>query len=352
MHHYRKLQELLNTHPVGAPFSEEYLEILRILFRPGEVELALKLSFKLKRVTEIAQETGIAREELVQKMEDMANRGVILAKKTAGEPAYALLPNYPGLFEYPVMKGVDPATERRLAELWHAYYMKEMAAELAAAVPPWNRVLPAEEAIPTEIEILPYEAATEMMSKSEAISLGNCPCRTLGQKCSRPKDVCLAFDGAARFLAERGMARFIDLEEARQVLKKAEEAALVHTASNNAERLLFICNCCPCCCHFLRLVTEHNYRHALAHSSYEARIDTGECTGCAICVEERCPAGALSMEEDVARLDPEKCLGCGLCVSACPTSAITLVKRKEYTSPPANVNELMSLIASSKQQKR
>jgi hypothetical protein len=37
MHHYHKLQELLNAHPVGAPKSEEFIEILKILFQPGEV---------------------------------------------------------------------------------------------------------------------------------------------------------------------------------------------------------------------------------------------------------------------------------------------------------------------------
>lgn len=185
MHHYHKLQELINTHPVGAPSSEEYLEILKILFHPEEVELATRLSFKLKKASEIAHETGIDREELIKKMEAMANRGVILAKKVAGEPAYALLPNYPGLFEYPVMKGADPVTERRLAELWHAYYMKEMAAELAAAVPPWNRVLPAEEAIPTEIEILPYEAATEAprcLALSALLYEPHCNQKFCGQK--------------------------------------------------------------------------------------------------------------------------------------------------------------------------
>ena len=37
MHHYHKLQEIIDSHPMGAPKSEEYLEILRILFHPDEV---------------------------------------------------------------------------------------------------------------------------------------------------------------------------------------------------------------------------------------------------------------------------------------------------------------------------
>jgi len=30
MHHYHKLQKKLDTHPIGAPRSEEFLEILKI----------------------------------------------------------------------------------------------------------------------------------------------------------------------------------------------------------------------------------------------------------------------------------------------------------------------------------
>jgi transposase InsO family protein len=29
--------------------------------------------------------------------------------------------------------------------------------------------------------------------------------------------------------------------------KKAEDAGLVHTGNNSADRVLFLCNCCPCC---------------------------------------------------------------------------------------------------------
>lgn len=348
MHHYHKLQELIGSHPVGAPKSEEYLEILKILFRPEEVELAAVMDFKLRKAGEIAEKAGIPADHALEHLEEMADRGVVLAKQLGGEPAFALLPNYPGLFEYPVMKGTDPATERRLAELWHAYYMKDMAAELALANPPWNRVFPAEEALTDDIEILPYEVASKMMEKNEVIALANCPCRTLAKNCDKPLDVCLAFDGAARFLAERGMAKTITLEEAREVLKKAEEAGLVHTGNNNAERLIFMCNCCPCCCHFLMLITKHNYTEGLARSSYQAKLNADECIGCSICADDRCPVGAFTKEDDVAVLDVGKCIGCGLCVSTCPTSAITLEKRADYQPPPANVGELTRMIVANK----
>lgn len=352
MHYYHKLRDILGTHPVGAPESGEFLEILKILFRPEEVELAVHLDFKLKKAGEVAREAGLDPGDVPGMLEAMADRGAVLAKKVDGEMAYALLPNYPGLFEYPFMKGMDAETQQRLARLWHAYYMKAMAAELASANPPWSRVFPAEEALPEEYEILPFEVASRMIAGAGTVALANCPCRISAGNCSKPLDVCLSFGGAARFLEERGMARIISLEEALEVLKRAEKEGLVHTGSNNADRLIFMCNCCPCCCHFLRLITDHNYTDALAKSSYRASLNSTECSGCGTCAEERCPVKALTMEGDAAVLDAGRCIGCGLCVSTCPTGALTLVKRDDYRRPPATAAELAGMIAANKQKAR
>ncbi|MFZ5644827.1 MAG: ATP-binding protein [Bacillota bacterium] len=348
MHHYHSLQRILDAHPMGAPMAEEFMEILKILFKSEEVELAVALDFRLKKLSEVAERAEVPAEEALKKLEEMANRGSILAKKLDGEPAYALLPIYPGLFEYPIMKGMDSETQKRLAELWHAYYMKAMAAEIASAKPPWNRVFPAEESLTEEYEILPYEVVSEMMKKVETIAVANCPCRVSTGRCDKPLDVCLSFDGAARFLSERGMARIITREEAAEVLKRSEEAGLVHTGSNMADRLVFVCNCCSCCCHFLRLITEHNYTGGLAKSSYIASLETSDCSGCGVCAGERCPVKAIAMVNGFAELSPEKCIGCGLCSTTCPIGALKLTKRENYQVPPATAGELVKLIVSGK----
>lgn len=345
MHHYHLLQEKLDRHPVGAPASEHYLEILKLLFPAGDIELAILLDFKLQPVDKIAEKAGMQPADAESKFEAMADRGAILAKKIDGKNVYALLPNYPGLFEYPLMRGGNPDLQIRLGHLWHAYYMDAMAEELGSAHPPWMRVLPAEEAFTQEIAILPFEQASRMMASTRSIAVGSCPCRISEGKCDKPLEVCLSFDGAAEFLSERGIARQISLAEAIAILELAEQSGLVHTGSNNQQNLVFICNCCPCCCHMLRLITEHGFPEGVAKSSYEAEIEPDECTGCGICVEDRCPVEALTLDDDIAVLDKSLCIGCGLCVSQCPTEAIRLVNRPDYVEPPQSLNELAAKVA-------
>ncbi|MBC7339312.1 MAG: 4Fe-4S binding protein [Firmicutes bacterium] len=54
-----------------------------------------------------------------------------------------------------------------------------------------------------------------------------------------------------------------------------------------------------------------------------ARVDTGRCTGCGLCLPS-CPAGAISQDEvGPVTVDAQKCQGCGLCGSICPQFALS-----------------------------
>ena len=45
------------------------------------------------------------------------------------------------------------------------------------------------------------------------------------------------------------------------------------------------------------------------------------CTGCQTCFDE-CPAGAISMEEDIAYIKEDDCIRCGVCHDVCPDDAV------------------------------
>lgn len=342
MEKYRKLQLLLDDNPVGAPNSKEFMQMLEILYPPGELEMALLLSFKTKKLEDIAQEAGMPKEEASKILEGMADKGTIFSKKSGDTRSYRLLPVYAGFFEYSTLSDkIDPETHKKLNELWHHYYMKNLVHELAEAQPAWKRVLPTETAIPSVDEVLPYELASELIkTKSKSIALGNCTCRIIEQNCDKPLETCLGFDGAADFMIERGFARRIDVEEALKVLKISEDAGLVHLGSNNKNNLLFICNCCSDCCHIFRQYTEFNYPQGINKSNFLAVIEADLCNGCAICAEKRCPVNAISMMDDIAVMNDERCIGCGLCATHCPTNAIALVKKAELVEVADTLGQL------------
>jgi len=51
---------------------------------------------------------------------------------------------------------------------------------------------------------------------------------------------------------------------------------------------MFVCNCCTCCCGFLRGVREFEAPHLLLRSNYLAAIDDDACSDCGDCAA-RCP---------------------------------------------------------------
>ena len=324
---YKKLQERLDTHPAGAPAAESFDKILRILFSPEEAEIAVNLTFTLQPVSRISQKTGIESDTLTAKLEAMADRGVIFAKKKQGaENRYCLLPTIPGLFEFPFMRPERTPHVKELGMLWEEYHRDGMGNSHAGSPTPVMRVIPVEETVTMTNEVLPYEIVSDMIMQAQAISLTNCACRVSKGACDKPLEVCFSFDDMARFLVERDRARFVDKEEALKVLRYAAEEGLVHTINNSQDKPGVICNCCSCCCTLLRGITELNNPNAISTSSFVVSYTPDECIGCHLCVE-RCPMAAVEEDDDKVRLHEERCIGCGVCVVTCPTESLTLENR-------------------------
>ncbi len=336
---YERLREILDTHPSGAPESKAFDEILRILFTAEEAEIAIRMSFSPRPVEDIAAAAGIPTEEAEYILESMADKAIIFSREKGGVLTYGLLPTIPGLFEFPLMRGGGAPIHERLGKLWTKYRKDGLSASFAGNPTPMTRVVPVERSLDAAIQIHPYEEVVKLIEKADFIALANCACRVSVGACRSPREVCLFFDAPARFLVERRYAREISREEAHRVLDRAEEAGLVHTSSNSADRASFICNCCPCCCIILTCRTRLNLAHGFATSGFRPRVDSDACTGCGICADERCPMGAIEIK-DAAVIDEGKCIGCGLCVTACPVKAMTLIRRSEQPEIPATLKKM------------
>jgi Pyruvate/2-oxoacid:ferredoxin oxidoreductase delta subunit len=343
---YYHLRQKLSTHALGAPEREEFDQILRMLFTPEEAELALHLGFRPQRLGTIADRAGRSEEEAGALCESMANKGLVYAYNAHGQMVYALLPSAPGLFEFPLMIGAIPGVDmERLGQLWVKFYENGWGHELHGSPTNMARVFPAEGSIASSVTVLPFEEAARYVENARYLSLANCPCRISKKACHNPVDVCLGFDYAAKYLIERKAAKAITKEEALAVLRRSEDAGLVHCASNTQEKIDYICNCCSCCCGILGAATRLKDTASRPHSNFYSTVKAEDCTACMACVD-RCPMGAITVDE-VAAVEAALCIGCGLCASACPTEAIALF-RKEETVPPWDHSELLARVAAEK----
>ena len=145
--------------------------------------------------------------------------------------------------------------------------------------------------------------------------------------------MCLSFSGAERPPQPGDISR----EEALALLERSEEIGLVHTVSNVAQGIGYICNCCGCCCGLLRGITDWGIENSVAHANYYAVIDPALCAGCGTCVE-RCQVHAIHDEDGVSVVVRERCIGCGLCVTGCPDGVPQLLPKPEAEAvhPPVD----------------
>jgi ferredoxin len=337
---YEQLRERLDAHPATAPKAEAIDKILRMLFTPEEAGIAVNMSYKTKNVKAIAKLAGISEDMAKKNLESMANKGIIISRKKDGDVFYGMVPLIPGVFEFPFMKGATTPMHKKLGQLWEEYHHEALGSSFAGNPTPLMRVVAVEKSIPSKDRIHPYEEVKNFINNANFIALAGCACRISVDKCDKPKEVCLIFEGAGEFLVERGFARQISKEEGLKVLDIAEKAGLVHTSNNSADKANLICNCCPCCCTVLRGKTQLKHPHAFETSRFAAFVQKNDCSGCGICVDERCPVKAITITDDVAFVNEAECIGCGLCVTGCPVEAIELVERKQLPAIPATIQDM------------
>jgi NAD-dependent dihydropyrimidine dehydrogenase PreA subunit/DNA-binding transcriptional ArsR family regulator len=333
---YEDLRERLDKHVTGAPEAPEILEILSILFAAEEAKVAAAMPFRPKSAEEIAGRAGVSPEEARERLESLADKGLVYAREKNGEWGYALLPIMPGIFEFPYMKGKKDETLERLAGLWESYLQK--VATASAGEIPLARVIPIQEEVENEPRVLTYDKVYQLIDEAKVVGLAHCACRTAFANCDAPLEACMLFDDTCTYLVERGYARYIEKDEMKQLLREFDEMGLVHNVNNSQDKLQFICNCCPCCCGFLRTVIELKLPGWLATSGFLASVDGEACTACAVC-EDRCPVGAIEVIDEVAHVDADMCIGCGICVSGCDTDAVVLVRREDVPVPPETMRE-------------
>lgn len=358
---YEKLRRKLNLFMLRVPKTKTFHKLLELLYTPEEAEILSTFGMPYIDYMRIPRfikksKTEKSEEEIREMFEKLVKKGVLfklIDKK--GRPAYALAPYIPGIFEFYFMSKADPPEKmKEVAYVLEDYFFTTFAPEtFNSSTYPFFRVLPAQKAVekvielgeevPTEFQVLPFEIVSQYISSASRIAVGICPCRDHAElidgeaRCDKPRDVCMVFERIADYWVEKGIARYVNQEEAMEVLRKAEDAGLVHSTTNNQffgpEVPGMICNCCSCCCFIMQGLRKVNRPRGIAQSNFDPIIDHELCKICKQCIDI-CPMGAIfhhpphkdDLSDNFIYVTLDKCIGCGVCASNCPHNAITMKK--------------------------
>jgi Na+-translocating ferredoxin:NAD+ oxidoreductase subunit B len=328
---YHKLRERLDRTqgPFPATASGVELRILKKLFTPEEAAMALHLSHLPEPPSAIANRAGMDESQVAKVLESMALQGSILRARGGDKVFYFAIPFIVGVYEFHLN-----SLDRELAEMMEEY-MPHLYSKWSGNKTKQVRVIPIEASIPAKLKVEPYHVMRELIMSNDKFAVANCICRKekglLGHKCERPHETCLAVGAGAYYSIENKIGREISREEAFQVLKTAEENALV-LSPTNGQKIVNICCCCSCCCGVLKALKAQPKPALEIDSPFQAKIDKDLCSGCGECLE-RCQMEAIK-EGDEYEVDLDRCIGCGLCVPTCPTEAVTMVMKPEQVVPP------------------
>lgn len=202
---------------------------------------------------------------------------------------------------------------------------------------PKDRVIPVGESIelPGEM-VLPSQVVDYFIGQASTLwIMDRCLCRDGNQCQDYPIDLGCLFLGEAASGINPRLGRPVTREEALQHVRRCREVGLVHLIGRNkldtvwlgvgpGDRLLTICNCCPCCCLWGMLPhLSPQIGERVTRMPGVVVAVTERCTGCGLCAQEVCFAGAIELVDGRAVIGPG-CRGCGRCVEVCPQGAIEL----------------------------
>ena len=324
---FQKLAKILDTLPNGFPSTDSGIEIkiLKKIFTPEEADLFCDLRLTPETAEQIANRTGRPIEGLEEKLISMWERGEIEVFNLKGLKKFKMMPWIFGIYEFQ-----NHRMDKEFAKMCEEYSM-HWGAQFISFGPQLMQVIPIEKEIPVKQEALTYQQVSNLIENARSFMVTECICKKsqglLDHPCEKPTEVCMGMDPEPGFYENHLWGgRVISKQEAYEVLRKAEDAGLVHMTSNLESGHAYICNCCGCCCGLLRAANMGIPN--VVNSHYYAQIDPDICDACGSCAEERCQVNAIEEGEKAYKIIKEKCIGCGLCVSSCPSEAIQLVHKK------------------------
>jgi ferredoxin len=233
---------------------------------------------------------------------------------------------FPGIFTIARMTKVPVvgrAIEYLLFENDRMYYL------------PKDSVIEVNREVDTADTVLPSQVVEHFIDQANYLwIMDECICRAANDCKDYDHGLGCLFLGEAARQINPGLGKQVTREQAKEHVRRCREAGLVHLIGKNkldemwlwvnpGEKLLTICNCCPCCCiwrtlpHLTRDISDKIQKMPGVTVSV-----TGDCDGCETCADT-CFVKAITIEGGRAVIG-EACRGCGRCVDVCPNHAIEI----------------------------
>ena len=202
---------------------------------------------------------------------------------------------------------------------------------------PQDQVIPINQPISMPEEMVLPSQVVEHFIEGASVHwiMNSCICRQAEGCKDYPIDLGCLFLGEAALGINPQLGRRVTKEEALQHVRRCREAGLVHLIGRNkldtiwlgvgpGDRLLTICNCCPCCCLWGTLphLAPQISRKITRMPGVTVTVN-GRCTGCGTCTQSVCFVDAIHLVDGSAVIGDE-CRGCGRCVTVCPEEAIEM----------------------------
>ena len=352
---YRRLQEHLDTLPIGFPATKTGVEIrlLKRLFDLDEAKIALHMKWGFETASDIFErvsEKKITLDQVKDYLNNMAKKGAIFISQRDNIPHYSLAMWVIGMYELQV----DNLSKGFLQEV-SQYSADGFNEELitSAAKTSQFRIIPINKSLDYKSTIASYNNVRNVIENFEGpLAVANCICRQRrdleGDSCklSDLREVCMPLGDFAHHYIRQGMGKEISKQEAMNLITIAEEKGFVIQTSNS-QTPWFFCLCCGDCCGYLRGMKSLPRPVDYFGTHYHAVVDSDLCSGCETCLE-RCQMGALTMLDGISTVNRDRCIGCGLCVPTCPEKAIQLLENEQSYIPPPDAYALYDKIRSNK----
>lgn len=212
-----------------------------------------------------------------------------------------------------------------------------------------NRPIAPQDNMPLPSEVVEHFVG---ISKHRMI-MNECICRSSAGCKDYPVDYGCLFLGEAVLRIDPALGRRVTAEEALDYLKKCRDAGLVHLIGKNkldavwlnagpADKLLTICNCCPCCCLWKILPDLEGPIGSKVTKMPGLDIRVGDdCTGCGKCTRGACFVDAIKVVDGKAVIGDE-CRGCGRCADVCPAKAIEV--RIDSDSLQRSIDQIAAVV--------